>query len=145
MGKYVIFGWCSSIWVVSLETLHSRRLHWTFRKISYAVASASLINFSKHPFFSSNVILICFRIFFFLFFYVFLLSSNRVQLAIEKKDSALELLQKENTTLKERCFKLEAVIRQQRKDYCIKWFVFLWIFFLYSFSFYIKMVYMYYI
>lgn len=50
----------------------------------------------------------------------FFLSSNRVQLAIEKKDSALELLQKENTTLKERCFKLEAVIRQQRKDYCIK-------------------------
>lgn len=45
---------------------------------------------------------------------------SRVQQAMEKKDSTLELLQKENTTLKERSLKLEAVIRQQRKDYCIK-------------------------
>ncbi|XP_055372788.1 centrosomal protein of 131 kDa [Condylostylus longicornis] len=45
---------------------------------------------------------------------------KRVQQAIEKKDSTVELLQKENGTLRERCVKLEAVIRQQRKDYCIK-------------------------
>ena len=43
-----------------------------------------------------------------------------MQQAIDKKDSAVELLQKENNALKERCFKLEAIVRQQRKDYCTK-------------------------
>lgn len=46
--------------------------------------------------------------------------SYRVQQAIEKKDVTIDILQKENGTLRERCLKLEAVIRQQRKDYCVK-------------------------
>ncbi|XP_055906450.1 centrosomal protein of 131 kDa isoform X2 [Eupeodes corollae] len=45
---------------------------------------------------------------------------KRVQQAIEKKDTTIELLQKENGALRERCIKLEAIIRQQRKDYCVK-------------------------
>lgn len=45
---------------------------------------------------------------------------SRVQQAIEKKDCTINILQKENGTLRERCLKLEAVIRQQRKDYCVK-------------------------
>lgn len=45
---------------------------------------------------------------------------KRVQLAIEKKDVSVDVLQKENSLLKERCTKLEAIIRQQRKDYCTK-------------------------
>lgn len=45
---------------------------------------------------------------------------GRVQHAIEKKDASVEILQKENNDLKERCVKLEAIIRQQRKDYCTK-------------------------
>ncbi|XP_053964329.1 centrosomal protein of 131 kDa [Anastrepha ludens] len=45
---------------------------------------------------------------------------KRVQQAIEKKDATIDLLQKENGSLRERCLKLEAVIRQQRKDYCVK-------------------------
>lgn len=45
---------------------------------------------------------------------------KRVQHAIAKKDASMEVLQKENTTLKDRCVKLEAIIRQQRKDYCTK-------------------------
>ncbi|XP_067633573.1 centrosomal protein of 131 kDa [Eurosta solidaginis] len=45
---------------------------------------------------------------------------KRVQQAIEKKDTTIDLLQKENGSLRERCLKLEAVIRQQRKDYCVK-------------------------
>lgn len=46
---------------------------------------------------------------------------KRVQSAIEKKDESLEVIIKENTSLKDRCIKLEAIVRQQRKDYCIKW------------------------
>lgn len=46
---------------------------------------------------------------------------KRVQHAIAKKDASLDVLQKENGTLKDRCVKLEAVIRQQRKDYCTSW------------------------
>ncbi|XP_011292941.1 centrosomal protein of 131 kDa [Musca domestica] len=45
---------------------------------------------------------------------------KRVQQAIEKKDATIDILQKENGSLRERCLKLEAVIRQQRKDYCVK-------------------------
>lgn len=45
---------------------------------------------------------------------------ERVQQAIVKKDAAIELLHKDNAALKERCIKLEALIRQQRKDYFIK-------------------------
>lgn len=45
---------------------------------------------------------------------------GRVQQAIEKKDASIELLHKENAALKERCIKLEAVIRQQRQDYFTK-------------------------
>uniref|UniRef100_A0A1I8P6U8 Centrosomal protein of 131 kDa n=1 Tax=Stomoxys calcitrans TaxID=35570 RepID=A0A1I8P6U8_STOCA len=45
---------------------------------------------------------------------------KRVQQAIEKKDATIDILQKENGGLRERCLKLEAVIRQQRKDYCVK-------------------------
>uniref|UniRef100_A0A1B0C0L0 5-azacytidine-induced protein 1 n=1 Tax=Glossina palpalis gambiensis TaxID=67801 RepID=A0A1B0C0L0_9MUSC len=45
---------------------------------------------------------------------------KRVQQAIEKKDATIDILQKENATLRERCLKLEAIIRQQRKDYCVK-------------------------
>lgn len=45
---------------------------------------------------------------------------KRVQHAIEKKDVSVEVLQKENNLLKERCLKLETIIRQQRKDYCTK-------------------------
>uniref|UniRef100_A0A1A9UD99 5-azacytidine-induced protein 1 n=1 Tax=Glossina austeni TaxID=7395 RepID=A0A1A9UD99_GLOAU len=45
---------------------------------------------------------------------------KRVQQAIEKKDVTIDILQKENGSLRERCLKLEAVIRQQRKDYCVK-------------------------
>ncbi|KAM7343644.1 centrosomal protein dilatory [Cochliomyia hominivorax] len=45
---------------------------------------------------------------------------KRVQQAIEKKDATIDILQKENGCLRERCLKLEAVIRQQRKDYCVK-------------------------
>lgn len=46
---------------------------------------------------------------------------KRVQSAIEKKDESLEVIIKENDMLKDRCIKLEAIVRQQRKDYCIKW------------------------
>ncbi|XP_031626285.1 centrosomal protein of 131 kDa isoform X2 [Contarinia nasturtii] len=45
---------------------------------------------------------------------------KRVQSAIEKKDESLDVIIKENTLLKDRCIKLEAIVRQQRKDYCIK-------------------------
>lgn len=45
---------------------------------------------------------------------------KRVQNAIEKKDESLEVIIKENSSLKDRCIKLEAIVRQQRKDYCIK-------------------------
>lgn len=45
---------------------------------------------------------------------------TRVQQAIEKKDVTVEFLQRENSALKERCIKLEAIVRQQRKDYCTK-------------------------
>lgn len=45
---------------------------------------------------------------------------GRVQKAIQKKDTTLEVLQGDNNILKERCLKLEAIIRQQRKDYCTK-------------------------
>lgn len=45
---------------------------------------------------------------------------SRVQQAIQKKDATLEALQKENSALKERSLKLDAIIRQQRKDYCTK-------------------------
>ncbi|GAB0097121.1 Centrosomal protein of 131 kDa [Sergentomyia squamirostris] len=44
----------------------------------------------------------------------------RVQQSIEKKDATIEVLQKENVALKERSLKLEAIVRQQRKDYCTK-------------------------
>ncbi|XP_055693677.1 centrosomal protein of 131 kDa [Lutzomyia longipalpis] len=44
----------------------------------------------------------------------------RVQQSIEKKDTTIEVLQKENVALKERALKLEAIVRQQRKDYCTK-------------------------
>lgn len=45
---------------------------------------------------------------------------SRVQQAIQKKDATLETLQKENAALRERNLKLDAIIRQQRKDYCTK-------------------------
>lgn len=45
---------------------------------------------------------------------------ERVQQAIEKKDVTIEVLHKDNAGLKERCVKLEALIRQQRKDYFAK-------------------------
>lgn len=45
---------------------------------------------------------------------------KRVQNAIGKKDESLEVIIKENASLKDRCIKLEAIVRQQRKDYCIK-------------------------
>ncbi|XP_059608319.1 centrosomal protein of 131 kDa [Phlebotomus argentipes] len=44
----------------------------------------------------------------------------RVQQSIEKKDATIDVLQKENVALKERTLKLEAIVRQQRKDYCTK-------------------------
>ncbi|XP_035892531.1 centrosomal protein of 131 kDa [Anopheles stephensi] len=44
----------------------------------------------------------------------------RVQQAIEKKDASIAALQKEMTGLKERCLKQDAIIRQQRMDYCTK-------------------------
>ncbi|XP_050079605.1 centrosomal protein of 131 kDa [Anopheles maculipalpis] len=44
----------------------------------------------------------------------------RVQQAIEKKDASIATLQKEITGLKERCLKQDAIIRQQRMDYCTK-------------------------
>lgn len=47
---------------------------------------------------------------------------SRVQQAIQKKDATLETLQKENSALRERNLKLDAIIRQQRKDYCTKWY-----------------------
>lgn len=47
---------------------------------------------------------------------------SRVQQAIQKKDATLETLQKENAALRERNLKLDAIIRQQRKDYCTKWY-----------------------
>ena len=46
---------------------------------------------------------------------------SRVQQAIQKKEVQIELLQKENASLRERNLKLDAIIRQQRKDYCTKW------------------------
>lgn len=45
---------------------------------------------------------------------------SRVQQAIQKKDATLEALQKESSALRERNLKLDAIIRQQRKDYCTK-------------------------
>lgn len=45
---------------------------------------------------------------------------GRVQVAIEKKDEAIGVLHKDNDALKERCIKLEAVVRQQRQDYFAK-------------------------
>uniref|UniRef100_A0A453YZ74 5-azacytidine-induced protein 1 n=1 Tax=Anopheles gambiae TaxID=7165 RepID=A0A453YZ74_ANOGA len=44
----------------------------------------------------------------------------RVQQAIEKKDNTIAALQKEIAGLKERCLKQDAIIRQQRMDYCTK-------------------------
>ncbi|XP_052902560.1 centrosomal protein of 131 kDa [Anopheles moucheti] len=44
----------------------------------------------------------------------------RVQQAIEKKDASIAALQKEIAGLKERCLKQDAIIRQQRMDYCTK-------------------------
>ncbi|XP_053688612.1 centrosomal protein of 131 kDa [Sabethes cyaneus] len=44
----------------------------------------------------------------------------RVQQAIDKKDATISSLQKEVNSLKERCLKQDAIIRQQRIDYCIK-------------------------
>ncbi|XP_039443826.1 centrosomal protein of 131 kDa [Culex pipiens pallens] len=44
----------------------------------------------------------------------------RVQQAIDKKDATIGNLQKELAALKERCLKQDAIIRQQRIDYCIK-------------------------
>ncbi|EAT42939.1 AAEL005590-PA [Aedes aegypti] len=44
----------------------------------------------------------------------------RVQQAIDKKDATIGNLQKEISSLKERCLKQDAIIRQQRIDYCIK-------------------------
>lgn len=44
----------------------------------------------------------------------------RVQQAVERKDATVEVLHKENAALKERCVKLEAVVRQQRQDYFVK-------------------------
>ncbi|XP_058829093.1 centrosomal protein of 131 kDa [Topomyia yanbarensis] len=44
----------------------------------------------------------------------------RVQQAIDKKDVTIANLQKDVNSLKERCLKQDAVIRQQRIDYCIK-------------------------
>lgn len=45
---------------------------------------------------------------------------KRVQHAIDRKQSSIVALQDENTALRDRCGKLEAIIRQQRKDYCTK-------------------------
>lgn len=45
---------------------------------------------------------------------------KRVQHAIGKKDNSVDVLQKENNALRDRCIKLETIIRQQRKDYCTK-------------------------
>ncbi|KAL7052730.1 hypothetical protein ACKWTF_004984 [Chironomus riparius] len=45
---------------------------------------------------------------------------SRVQQAIQKKDATLEVLQRENAALRERNLKMDAIIRQQRKDYCTK-------------------------
>jgi 5-azacytidine-induced protein 1 len=45
---------------------------------------------------------------------------SRVQAAIQKKEIQIELLQKETSGLRERNLKLDAIIRQQRKDYCTK-------------------------
>lgn len=45
---------------------------------------------------------------------------SRVQQAIQKKDATLEALNKENAALRERNLKLDAIVRQQRKDYCTK-------------------------
>ncbi|XP_070501319.1 centrosomal protein of 131 kDa isoform X2 [Chironomus tepperi] len=45
---------------------------------------------------------------------------SRVQQAIQKKDATLEVLQKENAAMRERNLKMDAIIRQQRKDYCTK-------------------------
>lgn len=45
---------------------------------------------------------------------------GRVQTAIEKKDGTIEVLHRDNDALKERCIKLEAVVRQQRQDYVAK-------------------------
>ncbi|XP_050090552.1 centrosomal protein of 131 kDa [Anopheles aquasalis] len=44
----------------------------------------------------------------------------RVQQAIDKKDATISALQKDIAGLKERCLKQDAIIRQQRIDYCIK-------------------------
>ncbi|XP_058465076.1 centrosomal protein of 131 kDa [Malaya genurostris] len=44
----------------------------------------------------------------------------RVQQAIDKKDVTIANLQKDVNSLKERCLKQDAIIRQQRIDYCIK-------------------------
>ncbi|XP_065083120.1 centrosomal protein of 131 kDa [Ochlerotatus camptorhynchus] len=44
----------------------------------------------------------------------------RVQQAIDKKDTTIGSLQKEIASLKDRCLKQDAIIRQQRIDYCIK-------------------------
>ncbi|XP_053670179.1 centrosomal protein of 131 kDa [Anopheles nili] len=44
----------------------------------------------------------------------------RVQQAIEKKDASIATLQKDISGLKERCLKQDAIIRQQRMDYCTK-------------------------
>lgn len=47
---------------------------------------------------------------------------SRVQQAIQKKDATLDALHKDNAALRERNLKLDAIIRQQRKDYCTKWY-----------------------
>lgn len=41
---------------------------------------------------------------------------KRVQHAIAKKDAAMDVLMKENLSLKERSIKLETIVRQQRKE-----------------------------
>ncbi|XP_030381509.1 centrosomal protein of 131 kDa isoform X2 [Scaptodrosophila lebanonensis] len=46
--------------------------------------------------------------------------QKRVHQTIERQEETIEVLKSDNDTLRQQCLKLNAVIRQQRKDYCVK-------------------------
>ncbi|KAH8324691.1 hypothetical protein KR074_004115 [Drosophila pseudoananassae] len=46
--------------------------------------------------------------------------QKRVHQTIQRQEETIEILKGDNDALRQQCLKLNAVIRQQRKDYCVK-------------------------
>jgi len=46
--------------------------------------------------------------------------QKRVHQTIQRQEETIEILKGDNDGLRQQCLKLNAVIRQQRKDYCVK-------------------------